>query len=188
MHKFEPQHLERLLSGERLKDISPAELLAKEGLKEGMAFIDIGCGPGFFTFPAAAIVGPLGAVYAVDTEERMIEELKRRNPPPAVRALRSGEHAFPVPDSSADFALIAYVLHETEDKGLFLKETHRVLKAAGRLVLLEWKKKEEEKGPPLDERLGESEVLRMLRAAGFKSAEASSLNESHYRVSAVKAA
>ena len=39
---------------------NPEEILTAIGLKAGQTLIDIGCGEGFFTLPAARIVGPNG--------------------------------------------------------------------------------------------------------------------------------
>jgi precorrin-6B methylase 2 len=47
------------------------------GLREGMTFMDIGCGYGFFTIPAAQIIGKSGKVYAVDIDSTSINQLKR---------------------------------------------------------------------------------------------------------------
>jgi SAM-dependent methyltransferase len=41
-------------------------LLKAAGLKPGQKVLEVGCGPGFFTIPAAKIVGEEGFVYAVD--------------------------------------------------------------------------------------------------------------------------
>ena len=43
-----------------------------------MVFMDIGCGYGFFTIPAAEQVGENGRVYAVDASAESIENLKRK--------------------------------------------------------------------------------------------------------------
>ncbi len=37
-HKFNPEHIERLLAPERLVEMDPEDLLKKEGLKEGDRF------------------------------------------------------------------------------------------------------------------------------------------------------
>lgn len=186
MHKFDPQHIVRLLRDERLREIGPERLLIDAGLKRGDTFLDVGSGPGFFTFPAAGIVGAGGKVYAIDTQEEMLEGLGKRNPPPNVAMVRSGESSIPLDDSLGDLALCAYVLHETEDKTAFLKEIKRILKKGAKLVIIDWKKKTEEKGPPASERLTEQDAGRHMEEAGFTGMKTASLNESHYIISAIK--
>ena len=40
--------------------------------------MDIGCGYGFFTIPAAQILDKQGKVYAVDVNSSAVEKLKRK--------------------------------------------------------------------------------------------------------------
>ncbi len=186
MHKFNPEHTSMLISGERQEKMRPEALLSDAGLKKGDTFADIGCGPGFFTFPGAGIVGPAGRVYALDTEVRMIRELEKRTPPENVAVMKSEENKIPVEAGTVDFALLAYVLHEAEDKDRFLKEIKRILRPGAIFVVLDWKKKAEEQGPPVHERLAEEDVASMLRAAGFALIRAKEINESHYMVGSIR--
>ncbi len=185
-HKFDPQHIEKLLNAERVKDINPKELLASTGLKPGQVFADVGCGPGFFTLPGAELVGAGGRVYAIDTQQEMLDALKNRNPPPCVYIVRSEEETIPLKDAEADFVLLAYVLHEAQDQTAFLKEIMRILKVGGRLLVIDWKKLKEEKGPPVEERLTEEQTEGFLKKAGFVNSLTSSLNQSHYKIVAFK--
>lgn len=185
-HKFDPAHVERLLSDERHRNIAPERLLREAGLKPGDAFADIGCGPGFFALPAAHIVGVTGVVYAVDTEEKMLDRLRDMMPPANVMPLKSTDASVPVKDSAVDIAFLGYMLHEVEDRPLFLKEVKRIIKDGGSVLILDWKKKQEDEGPPIEERLTEGEVIGLLKGAGFENAEALSFNESHYKISAYK--
>ena len=46
--------------------VKPADIVGQAGLKYGQKVADFGCGAGFFTLPAARLVGDEGVVYAVD--------------------------------------------------------------------------------------------------------------------------
>ena len=186
MYKFNPEHIDRLLSVERLMEQHPEGLLRREGLHPDDTFADVGCGPGFFTIPAACIVGEKGKVYAIDTSEEMLFELDKRDPPPNVVLVKSDESKIPLDDAVVDMALVSYVLHEAEDPLLFLKEVRRILTDGAVLLILDWKKRVEDKGPPVQDRLTEQSVLEVLEEAGFADAEDSSFTESHYKISAVK--
>lgn len=183
MHKFNPEHLERLLSGERTNDIAPERVLREAGLKAGNIFADIGAGPGFFTVPAAQIIGHTGIAFAIDTQAEMLIYLRdRRNPPDNVVLIKSEEYEIPLADFEADFALMAYVLHETGDKVRLLHEVKRILKPGATLLVLDWEKKPEDKGPPIEERITAKEARGFIEAAGFDVVQTSPLNPSHYRV------
>jgi len=182
MHKFDPKRIDILISEERKKELDPLKYLKEKGLKKGMAFADIGCGPGFFVFPASDIVGEKGKVYALDTQQEMLNELNKRNPSKNVVALKSEETKLPVEDKAVDIALMVFVLHEVHHPVEFLKEVKRILKPTGRLIVIDWEKKVEEKGPPFEERVPKEKVKEIFQQAGFKKIEASSLNPSHYEV------
>ena len=51
MHKFDPAHADCLLSPERRRMQDPDAILDAIDLSAGMAFADVGCGPGYFIPP-----------------------------------------------------------------------------------------------------------------------------------------
>jgi len=168
-----------------MREVKPRQFLLEAGLCKGQVFVDMGSGPGFFTLPAARIVGVKGMAYAVDTQPTMLEELKKRNPPANVICVISAESSVPLPDNISDLTLIAHVLHETEDKSAFVLELKRLAKTGAKVLILEWKKKKETEGPPLSERLTIKEVKALLREAGFIRIKSGSISQSHYAVSAL---
>lgn len=193
-HKFNPEGIERLLRPDRLGAVNPEEFLRSEGLRQGMTFADVGCGPGFFSMPASRIVGKNGVVYAIDTQDEMLRELKRGADAENIKAVKSVENSIPIEDGVSDFVLLAYVLHEAESKDVFLKEVRRILKPGATLLLLDWEKRgthakhgSEENGPPFEERLSREETLGYLKEAGFSTEAVSSFGESHYKISAKRA-
>lgn len=187
--KFDPKNIERLMRADRLEGTTPEELLREAGLKEGDAVADVGCGPGFFTVPAARVVGPKGVVYAVDPQEEMLRSLGENAPEAEnIRPVLSNEAEIPLEDSVADFTLAAYVLHETELHRELVSELFRVTRPGGILLVLDWKKVDEEKGPPVEIRLSAEEAASLLEEAGFTDIRIAPLTVSHYRITAVKAA
>jgi ubiquinone/menaquinone biosynthesis C-methylase UbiE len=62
-HKFNPENKKRLFNELRQKILPARKTLKEAGLKEGMTFADVGTGNGYFTFPAADIVGDEGKVF-----------------------------------------------------------------------------------------------------------------------------
>jgi ubiquinone/menaquinone biosynthesis C-methylase UbiE len=181
MHKFDPKNIEMLLSEDRKKEIDPEKYLKEKGIKEGMVVADIGCGPGFFVFPASEIVGKSGKIYAIDTQQEMLDELKKRKPAKNVIVLKSEESKLPVESAVVDIAIMVSVLHEVYNPKEFLNEVKRVLKPVGRLIVIDWEKRVEEKGPPYEERLPREKTEGLIRAC-FKKVETNSLNPSHYEI------
>jgi SAM-dependent methyltransferase len=105
-------------------------------LRSGETVVDVGCGAGFDTLIAAAMVGPSGRVIAIDMTEAM-----RRKAAAAAREvgyrnvdIREGyAEALPVDDKSADVLISNGVINLTPDKERVMREVYRVLKPGGRL-------------------------------------------------------
>jgi len=178
MHKFAPEKADRLESPERRALLPPRETLQRFGLGAGMTFVDVGAGTGYFTRAAAEIVGPQGAAIAVDSSPEMLAILRSRNGTGVMRTLLSTDYAIPLEDGIADLVMVAFVLHETVDRGRFLAELRRLLKPGGRILIVEWKKQDDEHGPPREERLAPEDLEDVLR--GMEILEQDDLNASHY--------
>ena len=128
-HKFNPKDMQRLDSPERRKILPPKKTLNMIGLNKNQIFIDIGCGIGYFSIPASKSVGIKGKVYALDTSIEMIQELERRiseNKITNIETIISDPYDFKLNSDIATFAFMANVLHEVDEKEIFLKETYRV--------------------------------------------------------------
>ncbi len=181
--KFDARKKYLLLSEERQEAIHPETLLRELGLHAGDTLADIGCGPGFFTIPAAQIVGPEGLVMAADIQGEMLTavrsravEMDLRN----VRVVKTSETEIPIPPGSCDMALLAFTLDEVESHAIFLHRAARTLKPAGRLVVIEWEKREQESGPPYADRLAPEDLLADAQAAGLHLTDRRSLNDDDY--------
>jgi len=184
-HKFDPVHRERLEHPDRLRQLPPHDLLARAGVREGVAVADVGCGPGFFTLPAAQMVGPAGRVYAIDISRAMLEAVQAKARDAGLRnidAVLAEESAIPLPAGAAQVVLLAFVLHEAVHPRDFAREAARLLAPGGRLLLLEWKKEEMPVGPPVGDRLTPSDAERWLAGAGLRITDRFEPNVYHYGV------
>lgn len=57
---------------------NPDKLLKAAGLEPGLKVLEVGCGPGAFTVPAAEIVGKDGFIYTVDIHPLAIKRVKEK--------------------------------------------------------------------------------------------------------------
>ena len=62
----------------RYRFFDPVTTLNGAGIRSGQEILEIGCGTGFFTIPAAKLVGDEGCVYAVDSHPMAIEQVARK--------------------------------------------------------------------------------------------------------------
>ena len=118
-------------------------------ITEGMTVLDIGPGMGFFTIPAARMVGNGGKVIAVDVQSRMLKPLVKR-------AEKAGVADRVVtkliePDSIGvsdpiDFCLLFNVVHEVPDAAALFSQIKAILKPRGKVLLVEpgWHVSEQE--------------------------------------------
>ena len=58
--------------------VNPYGPLTEAGVKRAQRVLEVGCGPGFFTIPAAKIVGEAGYVYAVDINPAAVKHVNRK--------------------------------------------------------------------------------------------------------------
>ncbi|AGB40992.1 methylase involved in ubiquinone/menaquinone biosynthesis [Halobacteroides halobius DSM 5150] len=186
-HKFDPKKKHKLLSEKRHQMLPPEETLQKLELKKGDVVADIGCGVGFFSVPAAKLVGNEGKVYAIDVVEEMLTELRKRKEEAENIVLVQGtEYSAEIADHAIDFMLISNVLHEIEDKNKFLQEYITKLSTKGRLALIEWKKKETIHGPTKKHRISKQEIKKLFKEIGLKISKEVDLNINQYGIVAHK--
>ena len=185
MHRFDPKDSARLDDEWRRNALPPLRTLQALGVRESDTLLDIGCGIGYFTFPAADFIGPTRKVFALDVSEGMLDEMDRRVHvlgATNVVALLSDGYDWKLPDGSVTFVLCAAVLHEVEARGRFLDEAKRVLKPGGRIGIVEWTKADPTRGPSPEERLDPTEVAALLHSAGFIAGDPISVSEPFYGI------
>lgn len=169
-HKFDVKSFAKLDNPERRKLLPADEILHKFDLKAGDVVADIGCGIGYFTFPASSVVGLTGKVLAMDISNEMIEQVRERAKlcgVPNIETIKIDEQDFVLPDGSVDIEIVFFVLHEAQNALQFIFELNRILKPGGKLALIDWEKREMSQGPPVAHRLDRQEVISLLAQASF---------------------
>jgi ArsR family transcriptional regulator len=119
-------------------------------------------------------------VLAIDNSEKMVaygRELAKKNKVANLEYRLGDMEELPIGDGEIELALMHQTLHHTLHPQIALNEAYRVLKANGRIVILDLLRHEHEAARELyaDVWLGfsQAELLKMLRTAGFKNVEVS---------------
>jgi len=136
----------------------PYKLLRAAGLKPGQKVLEVGCGPGYFTIPAAEIVGDKGIIYAVDVHPRAIARVKEKIAATGVRNVRpmlANAAETGLPEASIDLAFLFGLRYVHGGLENVLTELHRLLKPGARLAI------EKTRGP-------EEEMIAEVERAGFR--------------------
>lgn len=164
-HRFDPTKKDKLFNNDRKDRLKPMQLLKNHGLKEGDKIADIGAGNGFFAIPAAQIVKSKGRVFAVDVEEIMLRDLKinakKADVDKTIEFIKSDEYKADL-NEKVDFMLFSYLIHEIDDKELFLDNYLSFLKSNSKVLIVEWTKNDSEAGPPKEHRISRDELKKIL--------------------------
>lgn len=166
---------------DRRANQDPTRLWRRVGLRTGDIVVDVGAGTGFYSFPAAARVGPAGHVYAVDVSEELVDLVRERAAErhvDNVTPVLSTRAHIPIEDAVADITILANVLHGISPKTV--DEAIRLLRPGGRLVNVDWKKEASPEGPPVDHRLSADEAASALSAHGLRPLDSFDLGPYHY--------
>lgn len=170
---------------DRRKKQNPEVFLKSLGLKPGMNFVDSGCNDGFFTIPAAKIVGESGKVLAIDTDEKAIARLNQKlidNNLSNTTVVVGRAEDMVAYKNEADIILFAMVLHDFEDPLNVLKNSKLMLKKTGHIYDYDWRKKESSIGPPLTIRLSEERVTELVNEAALKINSFKNFNDDFYLI------
>ena len=172
--------------------IDPGALWAALNLPPGITFLDLGCGQGNYSLAAADRIGPTGVVYAVDLWEEGIAALKERAAREGrsnLKPLAAGADQVPMESSSVDVGLMATVLHDLVEAGTAagaLAEVSRVIKAEGRLAIVEFHKIDGPPGSPRYIRLDPAEVEALVAPYGFVRQQTVNLGPYNYLITFIK--
>lgn len=151
-------------------------IIEEADITVGSTVLDIGCGTGFLTVPAAKAVGQTGKVIAIDFSEDMLDKAKEKLTQAGLseRAqFKVGDaERIPLEDESVDTVVGNMVLHHCPEPEAAIREMARVLKANGSLILADLEPHNEEwmKDEMADVWLGFDplDVERWLEEAGFE--------------------
>jgi len=114
----------------------PYKVLNAAGLESGQKVLEVGCGPGFFTIPAAKIVGEEGSVLALDVNPLAVEHVQRKIETEGVtnaEVTLANAAQTNLPDQSFDLAFVfgfARPIGSMED---VWAELYRLMRPAGTL-------------------------------------------------------
>ena len=145
---------------------NPYKILARLGLDRGHTFLDIGCGRGFLTLPAAHIVGWEDRVYAVDISSDHLDELRLH-----VKKLGLGNveviqtdavELDGIPEMTVDRAALIFSLHHIERRADALSTLLRKLRPGASIIIVD---------PIKSRMLGHGtqpeEMLRLFKNVGY---------------------
>jgi ubiquinone/menaquinone biosynthesis C-methylase UbiE len=138
--RFDEEATKRLLALYVTPDMvsQRGEFLRALDPKLGERVLDVGSGPGFLAGAIAAAVESRGAVHGVDISEPLLAVARTHCAhQPWVEFHRADATQLPFPEQDFDAVISTQVLEYVRDVDLALAEIHRVLRTAGRAVIVD---------------------------------------------------
>jgi len=149
----------------------PDAVVRALGVRSGQTVADIGGGPGYFSLRLARKVGAIGHVYAVEVELAIIEVLRERIEKRGIRnvtpVLALSDDPL-LPAECCDLVLIVDTYHHFPDGPRYLRRLVSSLKPGGRIVNIDFEKRETPVGPPVAQRVEREAFLADARRAGLR--------------------
>ncbi|OGF24221.1 hypothetical protein A3H66_02205 [Candidatus Falkowbacteria bacterium RIFCSPLOWO2_02_FULL_45_21] len=168
-------------------------ILNKAQVGDKVKVADLGCGSsGHFVFPAVKLVGKKGVVYAVDILRTALETISKRarvENLANIKTIWTNLEIFgatKIETGSLDVALLINTLHQSHKRMEILRESARLLKKNGRLVIVEWKNIAAPFGPPSEEKVNKELVDNWVKKLGLRPEEEFAAGQYHYGLIYVK--
>lgn len=125
------------------EQLAPAQdrLLEMADLAPGESVVDVACGTGLVTVPAARAVAPGGRVFATDISDGMLESARAACSAAGVSGVeyhRMGAEKLVVPAETFDAALCALGLMYVPEPAEAIRQMYTALRPGGRMVLAVW--------------------------------------------------
>ena len=145
----------------------PHDVVMALGLKSSETIADIGAGTGYF---ARRFANHAGKVYAVDIDEKLLA-IARDHAPPNLETILAAPDDPRLPAATIDTVFFCDVLHHIDNRPAYYAKLAKALKPDGRIVVIDFYKKELPVGPPPEMKLSDEEIVAEFRNAGFALAK-----------------
>ena len=164
----------------------PRRNVAALGIEPGMLVADFGSGSGAYTLAIADRLEGVGHVYAIDIQRDLLRRIANEAAKLGHKNVEIIWADLEVPRASKlagetlDFVLISNLLFQVPDKGALLAEARRILKATGRLAIVDWSESFKGLGPVDEDVVPKQTGLELARKAGFELMKEFPAGAHHY--------
>ncbi|MFO7768944.1 MAG: class I SAM-dependent methyltransferase [bacterium] len=163
------------------------------GLGPDETVLDLGCGDGHFAIEAAERVDFDTAVYALDLWPDSIEGLREELEDLGLRKVKpilaDATEEIPLPADTVRVCIMVNVLHGFVHNGEFddlMEQLVPVLHTRCRILIVDYRRVEDEHGPPLEVRVDPEEALSLFEPYGFSMGKEVEVEKNRYAVELVR--
>lgn len=149
----------------------PDKVVESLNIKNGDVIADIGAGTGYFTRRFAVATGPDGKALGLDIEKSMVHYMKEDArkldlPNYEARVVKPDNPA--LDDNTVDIIFLCNTYHHIQNRVEYFRKASTSLKPGGRLVIVDFYKRELPYGPPPEHKLSRERVISELKQAGYR--------------------
>jgi ubiquinone/menaquinone biosynthesis C-methylase UbiE len=157
-------------------------------LDHGMKVLDVGAGAGHHAIELAKAVGKTGTVFALDVQKDLLARVKKEA---AEAHLHNVEIIWAdiekkggtrLQDGICDRVLVANVMFQLEQKLHAIDEIRRVLKPAGRVMIIDWKDSVTGHSEHVSMIINPIDMEQLWSSAGFKKEREFDAGSHHYGI------
>ena len=167
--------------------LNPNKILQKLNIEEGMKVADLGCGSsGHFVFPMSKMIGKNGIAYAVDILKPTlahIEEMAKSEYIKNIKIIWSDLEIFnatKIESNTLDVALLVNTLFQTTKRTEVVRESIRMLKKNGKLLVVDWKITAAPFGPPKEKKINKQALKKISIRLGLNLISEFSAGQYHF--------
>ena len=164
----------------------PIKNLEDFGVEPGMRIADLGCGAGFYTLPAAKLVGESGKIYAVEVQKDLLEKVKGEADKEGLSNIEYiwGDIETPngtkIGSNTVDAVILSNILFQVEDRDGTVAEVARVLVPGGRVLCIDWTDSFGGLGPTQQMVLTDKDAKELLEKHGLEFEKEFNPGAHHY--------
>ena len=164
----------------------PVKNIEACGIQPGMDIADLGAGSGFYTLAGAKALMSTGRIYAIDAQKELLVKLKNE-------AVKQGLYNVEViwgdieqpngtklRETSIDYVFLCNVLFQLESKDNIIKEVRRILKPAGKVLVVEWADSFGGIGPKPERIVKKDKIREIFEKNGFHMDKEIEAGSHHY--------
>ena len=165
---------------------NPKKNIAQFGLEEGMKVVDFGAGAGYLAVEAAEVVGQSGQVYVIDIQQALLTKAKHLAEEHHLQTIvfihgdLEKEGGSTLAEDSVDAVILSNLLFQAEGKVAIMQEAYRILKKAGKLLLVDWSQSFGGLGPQEEYVFPEHAAMELAESVGFVFSKKIDAGAYHY--------
>lgn len=165
---------------------NPKRNIEQLGLEEGMKVADFGAGAGYLAVEAADAVGQNGLVYVIDIQQELLTKAKHLAKEHHLKSIvfihgdLEKDGGSTLQAESVNIVIISNLLFQVEEKAAIIKEAHRILKEAGKLLLIDWSESFGGLGPQEEHVFPKHAAREVMETMGFVFSKEIDAGAYHY--------